>query len=95
MKWAHFKYPNTLSWLNQNVVMSSAVFLFQHCSFHLLNTILSAGQVSILEREKFSIRPIVLKEKIRKEKSIIYAKADNLSVFGSPGESSAVSLKET
>lgn len=87
MKCAHFKYPNTLSWLNQNVVMSSAVFLFQHCLFHLLNTILSVGQVNILEREIFYIRPIVLKkEKIRKEKNIIYAKADNLqSVFGSPG----------
>lgn len=61
MRCVHFKYPSTLPWLSQNRVMSPAVFLFQHCSFHLLNTILSADQVTILEREKFYIRSIVKK----------------------------------
>lgn len=72
-----------------------SVFFFQHFSFHLLNTILSAEQVNILEREKFYITSTVLKKKnqTRKEKQSFTPRQTICSLSVEvQGESSAESL---
>jgi len=44
--------PGTQLGLSQRVVTSSTAFLFQHCSFHLLSTILCADHVNVLGRKQ-------------------------------------------
>lgn len=59
MRCAHLKYP-VMAQPERGDVFHSILIP----PFGLLSTILSAEQVNILEREKFYIRPIVLKKKL-------------------------------